>query len=195
MDTLAFDLDAPDSEQLRGAVRLRLSQAAAVITPEGFATLLPSHCKYFLHWLFRHVGADEGTIWLADTEGKNLVPAYNTGPRAKDLVAVFHQPMGEGLVALVFANGQPLVENEVYKNEDHSKRVDHALGQRTEAMMIVPFHFLGDLRGVISCVVLGEATGELPKQFTADQLEFFSFQSRVLGALFQNSLVERIFGL
>jgi hypothetical protein len=195
MDTLAFDLDAPDSEQLRGAIRLRLSQAAAVITPEGFATLLPSHCKYFLHWLFRHVGADEGTIWLADTEGKNLVPAYNTGPRAKDLVAVFHQPMGEGLVALVFANGQPLVENEVYKNEDHSKRVDHALGQRTEAMMIVPFHFLGDLRGVISCVVLGEATGKLPKQFTADQLEFFSFQSRVLGALFQNSLVERIFGL
>jgi hypothetical protein len=87
------------------------------------------------------------------------------------------------------------VENEVYKNVDHSKRVDHALGQRTEAMMIVPFHFIGDLRGVISCVVLGETTGETPRQFTADQLEFFSFQSRVLGALFQNSLVERIFGL
>jgi hypothetical protein len=95
----------------------------------------------------------------------------------------------------VFANGQPLVENEVYKNMDLSKRVDHALGQRTEAMMIVPFHFIGDLRGVISCVVLGETTGETPRQFTADQLEFFSFQSRVLGALFQNSLVERIFGL
>lgn len=195
MDTLAFDLDAPDSEQLRGAVRLRLGHAAAAITPEGFATLLPSHCKYFLHWLFRHVGADEGTIWLADAEGKNLVPAYNTGPRAKELVGVFRQPMGEGLVALVFANGQSLVENEVYKNEDHSKRVDHALGQRTEAMMIVPVQFLGDLHGVISCVVLGETRGETTKQFTADQLEFLSFQSRVFGALFQNSMVERIFGL
>src|SRR5260370_6613418 len=127
MDRLAFDLDAPDSEQLRGAVRLRLSQAAAAITPEGFATLLPSHCKYFLHWLFRHVDADEGTIWLADAERKNLVPAYNTGPHAKDLVAVFHQPMGEALVALVFANGQRIAENEVYKDVDHDKRGDHAL--------------------------------------------------------------------
>jgi hypothetical protein len=195
MDTLAFDLDAPDSEQLRGAVRLRLSQVGAAITPEGFGTLLPSHCKYFLHWLFRHVGADEGTIWLADAERKNLVPAYNSGPHAQELVGVFRQPLGEGLVSLVFANGQSLVENEVYKHVDHSKRVDHALGQRTEAMMIVPVHFLGDLDGVISCVVLGETKGETPKQFTAEQLEFLSFQSRVFGALFQNSLVEQIFGL
>ena len=195
MDALAFDLDAPESEQLRGGVRQRLAQAAAAITPEGFAALLPSQCKYLLHWLLRHVGADEGTVWLTDAEGKNLVPAYNTGPRAGDLVGVFRQPMGEGLVALVFANGQSLVENEVYKNVDHSKRVDQALGQRTEGMMIVPFHFLGDLRGVISCVVLGKEAGDTPGQFTAEQLRFFSFQVQVFGALFQNSLVERIFGL
>jgi hypothetical protein len=179
MDTIAFDLDSPDSEQLRAAVRLRLSQAAAAITPEAFASLLPLHCKYFLRWLFGYVGADEGTIWLADVEGKNLVPAYNTGPRAEDLVG----------------NGQSFVENEVHKNVDHSKRVDHALGQRTEAMMIVPFNFLGDIHGVISCVVLGEATGEKSRQFTAEQLEFFSFQSRVFEALFQNSVIERLFGL
>ena len=195
MDTLAFDLDSPDSEQLRSAVRLRLSQAAAAITPEAFASLLPLHCKYFLGWLLGYVGADEGTIWLADVEGKNLVPAYNTGPRAEDLVGVLRQPMGEGLVALVFANGQSFVENDVYKNVDHSKRVDHALGQRTEAMMIVPFNFLGDIHGVISCVVLGETTGEKSRQFTAEQLEFFSFQSRVFEALFQNSVIERLFGL
>jgi hypothetical protein len=195
MDAPAFDLDSPDSEQLRAAVRLRLSQAAAAITPEAFASLLPLHCKYFLHWLFGYVGADEGTVWLADVEARNLVPAYNTGPRAKDLVGVLRQPMGEGLVALVFANGQSFMENDVYKNVDHSKHVDRALGQRTEAMMIVPFGFLGDPHGVISCVVLGETTGEKSRQFTAQQLEFFSFQSRVFEALFQNSLIERLFGL
>lgn len=195
MDNLAFDLDTPDSEQLRYSVQRRLSQVAAAITTEGFATLLPSQCKYFLHWLFRDVGADEGTIWLADADGKSLVPAYNTGPRAKDLVGVFRQPMGEGLVALVFANGQSVVENEVYKNVEHSKRVDHTLGQRTEAMMIVPVHFIGDLQGVISCVILGQGASDAPRRFTGENLDFFSFQSRVLGALFQNSLVERLFGL
>jgi hypothetical protein len=195
MDTLAFDLDAPDSEQLRSAVRLRLAQAAASITPEGLASLLPSHCKYLLHWLFRYVGADEGTIWLADAEGKNLVPAYNTGPHAKELVGVFRQPMGEGLVALVFVNGQSLLENEVYANADHSKRVDRALDQRTEAIMIVPVHFVGDLHGVISCVVLGGDGGKTRKQFTAQQLEFLSLQAGIFGGLFQNSLIERIFGL
>jgi hypothetical protein len=113
----------------------------------------------------------------------------------KTLSAVSGSRLGEGLVALVFANGQSFVENEVYKNVDHSKRVDHALGQRTEAMMIVPFNFLGDIHGVISCVVLGEATGEKSRQFTAEQLECFSFQSRVFEALFQNSVIERLFGL
>ena len=195
MDTLAFDLDAPDSEQLRGAVRQRLSQAAAAITPEGLASLLPGHCKYLLHWMFRHVGADEGTLWLADAAGKHLVPAYNTGARARDLIGVFRQPLSEGLVSLVFINGQSLVENEVYKNVDHSKRVDHALGQRTEAMMVVPVHLFSDLDGVISCVVLGDPDAEATRQFTAEHLEFLSFQARVFGALFQNSLVERIFGL
>ncbi|MBV9491043.1 MAG: GAF domain-containing protein [Verrucomicrobia bacterium] len=195
MDTLAFELDVPESEQLRAAVRQRLSQAAAGITPDGFAALLPGHCKYLLHWLFRQVGADEGTIWLVDAERKHLVPAYNTGPHTKDLVGVFRQPLGEGLVSLVFANGQSLVENEVYKNIDHSKRVDHALSQRTEAIMIVPFQVLGDVDGVISCVVLGDAQGEPRRQFTAEQLEFLAFQARVFGALFQNSLLERIFGL
>ncbi len=195
MDTLAFDLDSPESEQLRGAVRLRLSQAAAAITPDGFGSLLPGHCKYLLYWLFHEVGADEGTVWLADAERKHLVPAYNTGPRAAEIVGLFHQPLGEGLVSLVFANGQALVENEVYQNADHSKRVDDALGQRTEAMMIVPVHLIGNLEGVISCVVLGEGKPDSAKHFTAAHLELLSFQSRVFGALFQNSLIERIFGL
>jgi hypothetical protein len=48
---------------------------------------------------------------------------------------------------------------------------------------------------VVSCVVLGKEPGDTPGQFTAEQLRFFSFQVQVFGALFQNRLFERIFGL
>jgi hypothetical protein len=103
---------------------------------------------------FAEAQAHEGTVWLLDEAGGYLVPVYNSGHRADQFVGKFHQPLNSGLICMVFANEQPFVENEVYKNSQQSKLLDKALGVQTHALIAVPFYFLDACRGVISCVQL-----------------------------------------
>ncbi|HTD85796.1 MAG TPA: GAF domain-containing protein, partial [Candidatus Binatia bacterium] len=103
---------------------------------------------------FAEAGAHEGTIWLLDNDGKHLVPACNTGPDADKMVGKFRQPLSSGLICMVFASEQPIVENEVYKNVRLCKALDEMLQVETYALIAAPFHFLKACRGVISCVQL-----------------------------------------
>src|SRR5271166_3757715 len=98
----------------------------------------------------------EGSIWLLDTEKKNLVIAYNSGPNAQKVIG-FAQSLSNGLVSATFATEQGMVENEVYKNVEHDHELNRLLNQTTYAMIVVPFYFLNQRRGVISCVQLIDA--------------------------------------
>lgn len=95
------------------------------------------------------VGADSSAIWLIDPEHTHLVAGF-TLP-ASDLVGE-QQPLSEGLISLVVASEQPICENDVYLNTQHSKHIDESLGQTTDALIAVPFYLGGTLRGVVSCV-------------------------------------------
>jgi len=61
----------------------------------------------------------------------------------------------------------------------HSGILDEKLGVTTFAMIVVPFYFLSECRGVISCVKLMEATasagkllpkGSVPRDFDLNDL-------------------------
>ncbi len=98
-------------------------------------------------------GADEGTIWLVDEPGQALVATWNNGPHAGKFLG-HRQSLREGLVSLVFASEQPVLENAVDQHPGHSKLVDQKLQVATKSMLVVPFYFLGGCRGVISGVQL-----------------------------------------
>ena len=151
----------PGFMELKPVLVEKLERIASNIHAEEFSALLDPLMRQLLDQGFREAGADEGTVWLVDALGEHLVPAHNTGPRAKELVGKFKQPLSAGLVCMVFASEQPFVENEVCKNERQSKLLDSRLQQRTSAMIAVPFYFMRDCRGVISCVQL--QTGESAK--------------------------------
>ena len=142
---------------LRSVLQDHLQRMAAMITPENFPGICNDQIWRVLGDSFKRAGADEGSVWIVDPEMKHLVISYNSGPNAKT-ISGFQQPLDEGIVSLVFANEQSFVETEVFRNVQHSGILDEKLGVTTYAMIVVPFYFLNECRGVISCVKLMEAT-------------------------------------
>lgn len=160
-----------DFPELQPMVAAQLERIASNLRPAHFAGLLDPLMRQTLTQGFAEAGADEGTLWLVDQRGENLVPAYNTGPRASEVVGRFEQPLGAGLVCMVFASEQPFLENEVWKNSKQSKLLDHKLEVQTCAMIAVPFYLLRGCRGVISCVQLSRGPAEpAPPGFRPDHL-------------------------
>ena len=158
----------PRFAELQGALQERLAAIGNSIQPDNFSSLLDPLSREVFSRGMTEARAHEGAIWLLDADRQHLVPAYNTGPDADKIVGKFKQPLNAGLICMVFASEQPIVENEVYKNARQSKLLDETLKVQTHALIAAPFHFLNACRGVISCVQLKRAT-------KADELTGFQF--------------------
>lgn len=115
-----------------------------------------------LRTAFRHAQADEGTLWLLDESSETLVPVWNSGPNASQLVGRFRQPLKSGLISLVCASGQALSENEVYRSAGQDPTLDRQLNLLTCSMIAVPVESRGEILGVLSCVKLKHANTNTP---------------------------------
>ncbi|MEM9016669.1 MAG: GAF domain-containing protein [Verrucomicrobiota bacterium] len=144
----------PELTEHASAIEQQIERAARRLTPKEFENLIGVPGRAVLRSLKEALEADALSIWLADPERKHLVVTH-TEPDP-DFVG-FEQPLTEGLVSLAFASEQCLCENQVYLNENHSKRVDEARGQVTCAMIATPYYIAGHLRGVISCVQMKDS--------------------------------------
>jgi len=171
----------PRFADLQGALQERLGSIGNSIQPHNFSSLLDPLACDVLQRGFAEAGAHEGTIWLLANDGKHLIPAYNTGPDAAKMVGKFQQPLNSGLICMVFASEQPIVENEVYKNARMSKLLDDMLQVQTYALIAAPFQFLKACRGVISCVQL--------KRPGANEREFPGFEFGHLTAIQRTAAV------
>ena len=121
---------------------------------------------------FEQVHAHEGTLWLLDDAREFLVPVWNSGPRAADFVGTFRQPLDAGLISLACITEQPICENQVCLNERQDPTLDRRLGLRTWSMIAVPLVFNEALRGIVSCVKLGQNANldEAPAPFLPGDL-------------------------
>jgi len=189
-------LPAPAFQDLQSELSELLAQVGARVRAEQFGSLLDP----LLTDIFRHgvaqAGADEGTLWLVDESEEFLVPAFNSGPRAHEIVGQFKQPLKSGLICLVFASEQPFLENDVAQNRDQSKLLDTLLKVETAALIAVPFYFLRQCRGVISCVQLA-APGPPPRNaggFRAQHLACIQQTAEVLSRLIDFQLVSSTVG-
>ena len=180
----------PRFADLQGALQERLAAIANSIQPQNFSSLLDPLGRDVLQRGLAEAGAHEGSIWLVDREGKHLVPAYNTGPDAEKIVGKFQQPLNAGLICMVFASEQPIVENEVYKNARQSKLLDQKLQVETYSLIAAPFHFLKACRGVISCVQL-KRPGTQPSELTGFQFAHLAALQRA-GAIIGQMIELRV---
>jgi len=147
-------LPDPRFSELRPFLADRLAKVSALLSAENFAALLDPLMADVIRRGFDDAGAHEGTVWLLDTAGQALVPAYNTGPNADRIVGKFRQPLNAGIICMVLASEQPFVENEACQNSKHSKLLDSSLGVQTYALIAVPFYLFNRCLGVVSCVQL-----------------------------------------
>jgi len=182
-------LPDPAFLELKGALFERLERIAGSIQAEQFGSLLDPLMRQTVEHGFAEAGADEGTVWLLDQAGEFLVPAWNTGPHADQLVGKFKQPLKAGVICMVFSSEQPFLENEVWKNSRHSKLLDSTLKVQTSAMIAVPFYFLRACRGVVSCVQLNKPGASTGAGFRPEHLANVQRATAILSQLIELKLL------
>jgi hypothetical protein len=163
-------LNNPDFTQLGTEVEKHIESWIITSNPVETAGLLDEVCLDILSRVYRRIGGSEGTVWLASADSKALVAVYNSGPNSKDIVG-FEQPIGSGIISMVYAQQQPYCENEISPESGHDPTLDRQTHQATRAMVAVPFYFAFGLRGVISCVQLQESGGPEPSGFESSDVE------------------------
>jgi hypothetical protein len=189
-------LPDPAFLDLKPVLSERLARIGDSIRAEQFNSLLDPLMRQSLQKGFAEAGADEGTVWVLDEVGENLVPAYNSGPNAEKLVGKFKQPLNAGLICMVFASEQPFLENEVWKNSRQSQLLDSMLQVRTYAMIATPFYFLQGCRGVVSCVQLKTAGSAQvdPPGFRPEHLSSIERASVLVSQLIEFRLLSQTVG-
>ncbi|HRQ89083.1 MAG TPA: GAF domain-containing protein [Bacteroidia bacterium] len=162
-------------------------------SPEQLVSLIDAGALALLKDAFESAGGCEGTVWIADAKSGELVASYNSGEEADRLVG-FRQPMGQGIISMVYAQQQPYCENHIRESVGHDDTLDRKIAKHTAAMIAVPFYFGFGLRGVISCVQLEEA----PKSregFSSADVEILARAANLVERLINGTLLTTLFGL
>jgi hypothetical protein len=160
------------------------SQLIGLIDPGALALLKDA---------FSQAGGCEGTVWLIDRQAGELVACYNSGEES-DLLVGFRQPVGQGIISMVFAQQQPYCENDIEASVGHDDTLDRKIAKHTTAMIAVPFYFAFGLRGVISCVQLAEAP-RAREGFRSADVETLARASNLLERLINGTLLTSLLGL
>jgi hypothetical protein len=181
---------------LRPGVEARLAEAARQTCGEGFDSVFDGAMRALLTDCFTRIGGHEGTVWLFDASREALIPRFNTGANAAEFVGSFRQSLRSGMISMVAVMAQAICENDVHKNARQDKALDERLALETCSMLAVPFYFVGQGRGVISCVQL-RRTGSTEQcgGFSADDLLALQFTASILSRLIEARLLALCLGL
>ena len=94
-----------------------------------------------LHIALEEVGAEAGSILLADPEKEELIFQYSIGnkpvPRGTAI------PWDKGISGSVFQSGEPRITNQVNQDAGHLHQIDQATGFVTHDMIAVPLRRWG----------------------------------------------------
>lgn len=162
-------------------------------SPAQLVSLIDAGALGLLKEAFTQAGGCEGTVWLIDHQSRELVACYNSGEEAERLVG-FRQPVGQGIISMVFAQQHPYCENHIEASAGHDDTLDRKIAKHTTAMIAVPFYFAFGLRGVISCVQLAEAP--LSREgFRSTDVETLARAANLVERLINGTLLTSLLGL
>ena len=185
-------LPDPRLEPLNAGLQARLGQIAGLINADNFPDVLTPLARALLLDAFALVGAHEGSVWLVDRANAWLTVGFNNGPDAEALRR-YRQRLDKGLVSMVFANEQPFVMNGDRTGMDRT--VEETLKIRIVTMIAVPLYFLGECRGVVSCVRVARGGESEPAGFEAEHLAPVKRAADALHALIDGEILARTVGL
>lgn len=163
-------LSTPEFNQFGADVESHIESWIQSSHPSDIAGLLDDMCLAVFSRIFEMVGGSEGTLWLSNSDESKLVAVFNSGPHSDDIVG-FEQPIGSGIISMVYSQQQPYCENEISAETGHDDTLDKQIHTFTRAMLVVPFYFAFGLRGVLSCVQLKEEGLPEPSGFQSSDVE------------------------
>lgn len=158
------------------------------------------------------IGADEGSVWLAQDEGRKLVPVWNNGPDAASFVGCFELPSHQGLTGMAYTSGQAACESEVCFHQQQNRELDRSLKVLTWTLMAIPLRFAGGTQGIVTAVRLirlGDLPGLAqipassadflagyapPPSFSMEELAALETATAALGRLVDHRLTGWVFG-
>ncbi|MGM0898354.1 MAG: HD-GYP domain-containing protein [Bacillota bacterium] len=103
------------------------------------------------------IGAQAGTLWVADASAQHLQAVSAFGPAAAEILDV-KVPKGQGVVWKVLETGQAERIEDVRSHADWNRRIDQALGFVTRSLLTVPLIVKGQALG--SLQLLNKRDGE-----------------------------------
>lgn len=133
--------------------------------------------------------AENAGLWLAGED--TLAAVLGVGPHANFFVDRYEQPLGEGIISMVYASGQAVCENAISQNPNHSRTLDQQLGISTDAMITTPVTALGEIMGVVTCVhTRPEGSAETPRRFTPRDTMEFDFAAACIGRILESCFLD-----
>ncbi len=186
-------LPDPQLRENAADVEKRLAACAGDLSLQDLQDLMDRAARGVFDSTMDSIAADTGAIWLADPGRTKMTVGYS---HREPALTGREQPLDEGLISLVLASEHAICENNVYQNEQHSKRIDEALNFITCAMIAVPFYLGGAPRGVISCVQLKQQEADPdPPGFSAAHLARVQQLSTTVERLLNYRLLKILFDL
>lgn len=118
-----------------------------------------------IHTALQVIGADAGSVLLADREAKQLVFRYVIGPGSDTLIGSA-LPWDKGIAGAVFHSGKAAVIGDVSQDTRHFPDVDARTGYKTRDMIVLPLkRWEGEPIGVLS--ILNKREGRLDQDDVA----------------------------
>ena len=102
-----------------------------------------------LHIALEEVGAEAGSILLADPEKEELIFQYSIGEKPVPRGTAI--PWDKGISGAVFHSGEPRITNQVNQDTGHLRQIDQTTGFVTHDMITVPLRrWRGEPIGVLN---------------------------------------------
>lgn len=141
------------------------------------------------------IGAEAGSILLADPEAKTLVFRYVLGPRAAVLHGT-HMPWDKGISGAVFQSGEPAVISDAGQDDRHYSAIDDITGMTTRDMIVLPLKRWGD-EPIGVMIVLNKREGQLDQDDVAilTIVSALSAQAIEEARLFEEAKLAEVAGL
>jgi len=118
-----------------------------------------------IHIALEVIGAEAGSILLADPDSQQLVFRYVVGGKAEDLHGT-GIPWDKGIAGAVFHSGEPVVSGDITQDDRHFGEIDARTGYRTRDMIVLPLkRWGGEPIGVLEA--LNKRDGQLDQDDVA----------------------------
>lgn len=127
-----------------------------------------------LQQMMHVIGAEAGTLWIADTDGQHLQAVSAFGAAAEEILDV-KVPRGQGVVWKVLETGQAERIEDVTRHADWNERIDRESGFITSSLLTVPLIVKSQLLG--SLQLLNKRDGEFFTEHDLRLAEALAHQS------------------